>query len=62
MATKPDSGRSSMEDSPPSGEEELVEPDQGNGTNPHGLPGHTPTDTMIQFFHISFPSCGPVLI
>lgn len=31
MSTKVDPGRSSMEDSPPSGEDEIVEPDQGNG-------------------------------
>jgi hypothetical protein len=31
MSTNEDPGRSSMEDSPPSGEDELVEPDQGNG-------------------------------
>lgn len=31
MSTNADPGRSSMEDSPASGEDEVVEPDQGNG-------------------------------
>jgi hypothetical protein len=31
MSVNPEIGRSSMEDSPQSGEDEVVEPEQGNG-------------------------------
>ena len=47
MSTNADLGRSSMEDSPPSGEDEVVEPDQGNGACKSAIPflsyGRVPT-------------------
>ena len=42
MATNANLGRSSMEDSPASGEDEVVEPEQGNGAyKPSTPPRHT---------------------
>lgn len=46
MATNANLGRSSMEDSPASGEDEVVEPEQGNGASKPSIPPRHTTDLI----------------
>lgn len=53
-------GRSSIDESPVSGDDEVVEPDQGNGRSPGGA-GIWRFADDIQFSPTSSRSCGQAL-